>query len=320
MNSIKEIGEQLLGRDEYIVVGHAIPDGDCIGSVLGLCLGLQSLGKKAQMLLEDPVPPIYVYLTGVNNIMGPDKFTGSPGNVIYLDCSDKYRVGEKMEELLADSSFVINIDHHPTNDLFGDYNYVEPRAGATAEIIYKLLKYLDVEITPEIADPLYAGIIKDTGSFLNSNTTSETMRITADLLDKGADVNKARINLIESKPREEVLLLRQAIQHIDFSEDGKIAWMMLSYKEVKDIGALDIHPEGIINYTRMIKGVEVGLLFRETSPGYVKVGFRSRGRVDVSSLAAALGGGGHRQAAGAEQEGSLEDVKERVLGVVRDVI
>jgi phosphoesterase RecJ-like protein len=320
MNSIQEIGEQILSRDEFMIVGHAIPDGDCIGSLLGLYLGLMSLGKQVQMVLEDPVPPIYMYLAGVNDIMEPEKFAQSLYNVIYLDCSDKYRVGKRVKKLLTGSSFIINIDHHPTNDFFGHYNYVDPNAGATAEIIYKLLKSIKVEITPDIADALYAGIIKDTGSFLNNNTTSKTMKIAADLLDSGADVNKARINLIESKPREEVLLLREALKHIDFSEDGKIAWMMLSYQEAYDIGALDIHPEGIINYTRMIEGVEVALLFREISPGYVKVGFRSRGRIDVSALAVSLGGGGHRQAAGAEQKGSLKEVKEKVLRIVREVV
>ena len=139
MVSIPEIAQQILKNDNFTIVGHAIPDGDCIGSLLGLYLGLQSLGKNVEMVLEDPVPPIYLYLVGVNNIKGPGKFPSNNRNIIFLDCSDKERVGDRIKELLR-PLMIINIDHHPTNDFFGDYNYVDPRAAATAEIIYQLLE------------------------------------------------------------------------------------------------------------------------------------------------------------------------------------
>lgn len=322
MNSVKEIAEQFILRDNYVLVGHAVPDGDCIGSMLALYTGLKLLRKQAQMWLEDPVPPIYSYLEGFNEVKNPGEIKVSEEvfNAVYLDCSDEHRVGEKVSALLAARSCTINIDHHITNDLFGDYNCVDPSAAATAEIIYELFGCIGITVTPEIASALYAGIVKDTGRFLNSNTTSNSLRIAADLLEKGADVNVARVNLFESKPREEVLLLQQALQNIGFSSDGRIAWMMLPYEKIAAIGALDLHPEGIIDYTRQIEGVEVGLLFREVQPGEVKVGFRSRGKVDVSSLARKFGGGGHRMASGARIKGSLEQVKDQVISFIEGVI
>lgn len=320
MNSLKEIAEQLKLNNDMILVGHAVPDGDCVGSILALYQGLQDKGKRVRVLLQDPAPQTYNYLEGIKQIESPLQVEGFKGTAVFLDCSDPERAGENSLQVLKNRSSTINIDHHRSNTYFADYNYVDWQAAATAEIVYQLLLKMKIEITADIANALYAGIIMDTGSFLNGNTTSQSMRISADLMDKGADVNAARVNLFESKLREETLLLQLGLQTLSFSEDGKIAWMLLPYEAVKGINALDLFPEGIINYTRMIKGVEVGLLFRETEPGQVKIGFRSKEQVDVASLAAEFGGGGHRQAAGARQGGSLNEVSQKVVARVKDVI
>lgn len=271
------------------------------------------------MVLQDKVPSIYHYLHYSDEI----RVIQQPVEgqiIIFLDCSDPQRVGQTALTMLPAGEFTINIDHHETNEYFAAYNFVDSKAAATAEIIYALLKVMKAEVTPEIANALYAGMVMDTGSFKYSNTTSHTLNIAAELLANGVDKNAARINLFESKSREEVLLLRLALQSIDFSEDGKIAWMILPYKETADLDALDLHPEGIINYTRMIEGVEVGLLFRETSPGQIKIGFRSKNQIDVAALAGEFNGGGHKQAAGARMEGTLEEVKNMVITKVRDVL
>lgn len=320
MNSMEEIARRLLESDDYLILGHAIPDGDCIGSLLGLYLGLTDSGKQVTMALADSVPTRYDYLSGWEMIKKPSQLEVIPANIIFLDCADQGRAGEEILAGISHDSCIFNIDHHLQSELYGDYNYVDPGAAATGEIIFALLQAMQVPIRAEIADCLYAAILMDTGGFLNSNTTSATMRIAAGLLDMGANVDQARVRLFESKSRLEVMLLGLALKHIDFSDDGRIAWMSLPYEEVKAIEALDFHPEGIINYTRMIDGVEVGLLFRETEPGVVKIGFRAKGKTDVAAIAAAYNGGGHRQAAGARQEGSLEDVKQRVINTVKDVI
>lgn len=319
MNQLEDIAKQLLEYHDLILVGHAIPDGDCIGSMLGLACALRSLDKSVQLILENPVPVIYHYLPGWEDIKLPQASALSGYVAVWLDCSDQCRVDAAVRESLKGAALVINIDHHPGNSQFGDYNFVDTQAAACAEIIYRLLGMMAVPITADIANCLYAGLIMDTGRFLNSNTTSQTMEIAADLLKSGASVEMARNNLFESKPLKEVVLLRHALQHLSLSEDGKVAWMCLSLEEVRQADALDYHPEGIINYTRMISGVEVGLLFREVAPAQVKVGLRSRGRVDVAQIAREFGGGGHRLAAGASLDGSLEDVTARMLARVKDV-
>jgi phosphoesterase RecJ-like protein len=320
MNSLEEIAELLLNLDNYTIVSHIIPDGDCVGSMLGLYLSLKKSGKQVIMTLSDPVPEKYYYLPQWDKIKKPSELDFLSENVIFLDCADKERAGEEFLALLSNTATIINIDHHLQCNLYGNYNYVKPQASATGEIIFSLLQNMKMEISKDIADCLYAAIVMDTGSFMNSNTTSDTMRITASLLDAGANVDQARIRLFESKPRKEVLMLGKALQHIGFSDDGKIAWLSLSYDEAKGLNALDFHPEGIINYTRMINGVQVGILFRETEPGVIKIGFRSKGDIDVAKIAAKYNGGGHRQAAGASQEGTLEEVQWQVINTVKDVI
>jgi len=320
MNRLRRIAREIEKRDNYLLVGHSIPDGDCIGSLIGLYLGLQSLGKNVRMLLQDPVPSIYKYLVGCEAILTTKKFKEPIINVIFLDCSDEERTGDNAANLLAGRSFTINIDHHQSNTMFGNLNYVDDRSSSTAELVYELLVQLKIEISSDMAHALYVGIVQDTGSFQHNSTTGATFRTAAALLDKGVNLDLVKLNLFESKSQAEVRLLCLALQNINFNSNGKIAWMILNHEDVKAIGALDICPEGIINYSLTIKGVEVGLLFREISPGLIKVGFRSKGEVDVSAIAAEFGGGGHRRAAGAKQEGTMEDAEREIILAVESVV
>lgn len=320
MNNMIEVARVIKARDNFLLVGHAIPDGDCVGSLLGMHQILKNLGKQSRMVLQDPIPHIYNYLSGSAEVMLPSQLNDTVENVIFLDCADEDRAGQELLSKLGQRGFTINIDHHQSNTLFGDVNLIQPNMAATAELLYHLATILPVKITPALANALYAGIVQDTGSFHHSNTRSETFRIAADLLECGVDLNQTRINLFESKSRGEMNLLTCALHSMRYSEDGKIAWMTITYKEAESLGVLDLHPEGIINHTLMVEGVEAGILFRETNPGIIKVGFRSKGRIDVARLAAAFGGGGHRQAAGVTMEGSLDQIKERVITAVREVM
>ncbi len=320
MDNLYNIGQQLSRLDNYAIVGHSIPDGDSVGSILALYLGLSSLGKKVKIIMQDPLSSVYDYLPALDLFCRPEDIEIIPENIILLDCSRLDRIGEPVVSFLPDRRLIINIDHHQDNDMFGDYNYVDPQASSSAEIIYELLTVMGIEISSGLADCLYAGIVMDTGSFMNTNTSSHTMRIAAVLLDKGADIDKARNHLLESKPHKEVLLLRQGLQHLEFYDNGRIVCMKLPFEEVKKIDALDVHPEGTINYVRSIKGVEVALLFREVTPGLIKIGFRSKNELDVAALAKRLGGGGHKRAAGAQQEGSLDQVSRLVIQMVEDVL
>ena len=320
MNKLEQIASEIKKRDDYLLVGHSIPDGDCIGSLIGLYLALQSLGKKVRMLLQDPVPYIYRYLVGSEYVLNPKQLKEPIANVIFLDCSDEERTGDKVVAMLTDRNFAINIDHHQSNTMFGNYNYVNVEASSTAELVYELLGKLRIEISSDMAHALYVGVLQDTGSFQHNSTTSATFRTAAALMDKGVDLDLIKLNLFESKSKAEVRLLSLALQNINFNSNGKVAWMILKYDDVKAIGALDICPEGIINNCLTIQGVEVGLLFREISPGLIKVGFRSKGEVDVSAIAAEFGGGGHRRAAGAKQDGTMEDAERQIILAVESVV
>ncbi|NLB88540.1 MAG: bifunctional oligoribonuclease/PAP phosphatase NrnA [Syntrophomonadaceae bacterium] len=320
MNTLKEISTLIRSKDNFLLIGHNIPDGDCIGSMLGLYNGLISMNKKVMMFLEDVIPGIYHYLPGVNSISSLLPPQENIENIIFLDCSDETRISEDIFEKLNKKATVFNIDHHDSNTFFGDYNYVDSKAAATAEVIYELLVEMNVPISKSIAESLYAGIVMDSGSFKYSNTSPKTHRIAADLLDKGVDLEKTRINLFESKPLEEVLLLGKALKNFNISPNGKIAWMLLPYEDIDEIGAHGLHPEGIINYTRMIKGVQIGIVFREVEPGLIKIGFRSKQDIDVALIAKEFGGGGHKQAAGAKQEGNINEVADRVLKIVEKMV
>ncbi len=320
MNSLIEIAEQLKDNDEFLIIGHLIPDGDCIGSILGLYMGLISLNKKVNMFLSDDTPDIYQYLSHIekiNNFLPPAE---KMKNIIFLDCSDEERIDKKIAEQLNRNATIINIDHHESNSMFGHYNYVDIKAAATAQIIYELLLTMNISIDEEMANALYAGIVMDTGSFKYTQTNSKTHMITAALLEKGVDLEKARINLFESKPIKEVLLLGKALKNFNISANGKIAWMLLPYAEIEAIDAHGLHPEGIINYTRMIDGVEVGLLFREIKPGLIKIGLRSKRDINVAEIAGNFGGGGHKQAAGASLEGDITTVCNTVVKYVEKMV
>ncbi len=321
MNSIEEIARQLESKEKWLLIGHKIPDGDCIGSLLGLALGLTGLGKKTEILLGEALPANYNYLQGIDFIKTLSNIGSEFYGLVYLDCSDLDRVNQEVRMLVSEMKLPsINIDHHASNNLFADYNYVDEKAAATGEIVWQILTAMKAPLGKDIAEAVYAALLMDTGGFLNGNTTSQVLRLAAELLHCGVDVNQARINLFESKSRTEMMLIKAALQGLDFSLDGRIGWIILPYAQIAAIDALDVHPEGLINYARMVQGVEVGVLLREIAPGQVKIGLRSRGKVDVAELAGTWGGGGHRQAAGATVAGSLTDVKEMIIKRVKEVM
>lgn len=315
-HSWDEIVQVLQRHQEFIVVGHSIPDGDCVGSVAGLYLGLVTLGKRVVAVLEDEIPCAYHFLSGVTKIMQPHQIEEWPRQVIYLDCADAERPGEVLAPLLAGCNVSINIDHHVSNSFFGVYNRVEPEKASTAELVLELLQRLEVEITPAIATAIYVGMVTDTGCFQYGSTTPATLRTAAWLLESGVDIDQVRINLYESRPRQEVGLLQRALASLQLTADGKIASMLITYHDLVELDALQHHYEGLINHARSIAGVEVGMLFREIEPGVVKIGFRSKQSVDVNQIAARLGGGGHPRAAGAQIEGDIREIHDRVVGVV----
>lgn len=214
---------------------------------------------------------------------------------------------------------LVNIDHHPTNNLFGRLNYVDAEAAATGEIIFELLQKLGVHNDGAVAEALYVAISTDTGSFKYDNTTEKTHLIAGRLLARGVKPGHISSQVFDIKPLAAVMALRQALSTLTFSADGKIAWMTLTEKDLQQAGADNADLEGLINYAKNIEGVEVGLLFRENDDGTIKVGFRSF-QTDVAGIAALFGGGGHTRAAGCTIRGSLDEAISRVTAAVAEVV
>lgn len=313
MNSLHAIASQLKKDESILLTCHIVPDGDSIGSLLGLGLPMLSAGFNVTMFSADEVPERYKFLQGTDKIVTGILPVRSFAKVVVLDCSDHLRLKPIWEQVK--DNFIINIDHHPTNSSFGKLNYVDATAAATGEIVHTLLGEMYLEPDLAAASALYVAISTDTGSFKFESTTSRTHQVAAQLLAAGVNPKDITPLVFDLRPRRAVFILREALSSLKFSQDGRIAWMTLTEVEMKAAGARDEDLDGIVNFAKNIENVEVGLLFREKADGTVKVGFRSH-RIDVGSIAKNLGGGGHARAAGCSLESNLENALQTVLTAV----
>lgn len=314
MNVLDEINRYVQDSQRILIITHIHPDGDCIGSSLALALGLKSMGKTAVVAMDHAVPSVYSFLPSSDEIVSPDAVEGAFDLVMAVDASDKGRLGNA-SHLLDRARVTINIDHHMTNESFAMINWVEPGAAATGELIYSLLDGLGVQLTKETAICLYTALSTDTGSFRFSNTTEKTFKIAAHLVELGVNPGDIGENVFDTKSLCTLRLLGELLTELELSECGDVAWMTLTKEMINRFAVSPSDIEGFVNYARMIDGVSVALLFREED-GAVKVSWRGRGDVDVATLAAKFGGGGHSKAAGCTVEGSLHEVKRRVLDEV----
>lgn len=307
---IKEIAQILKKEKDIALVSHIEPDGDAIGSILGLGLALIKSGKQVQILNPDGVPQTFTFLPGADLVR--DSFLYISEAVVLMDCTDLERIGG-LEKEAVKASKLINIDHHVSNKFFGDFNLVDTNAAATGEIAYKVIKALGVKIDPKIASCLYTAIVTDTGSFKFENTTSETHLIAADLLNYGMNLGTIRRHLWESMPIDTIRLLTETLTTLEMDTSGEIAWVTMPYQIFQQYGPAAQHLEGVVNYAKSVQGVEIGIIFKELEPNQIRVGLRSKAIADVNIVAQALGGGGHKRAAGCTIKGSLEEAKELVI-------
>lgn len=313
MNNLADIAAALRRAESVLVCGHVMPDGDSIGSVLALGLILEGMGKKVTMAGPDPVPEIYDFLPGLEKYRVGLPPEGGFDTLAVLDCSVPDRLGQGYQELLSGDTDIIILDHHASSSCFGKYRYVDPAASAVGEIIYDLITEMGLEITREVAVCLYTAIVTDTGSFQYDSTTPGTLRRVANLMEIGVPAAQVNIRIYEEKPKAVYQLLCLALGTLAASPCGKVTWMTVTRETLKVSGALDEHTEGLVNYAKSIRGVEVGMLFREIEDGSYKVSFRSKDDVDVNRLAALFGGGGHPHASGCSMRGDLGEIKERVV-------
>lgn len=314
--SLQQAVTALQGAASCVLFLHVNPDGDSVGSSLGLGLALERLGRRVAYAYADFFPSAFRFLEGHERFRPWHEIEGDFDLAVALDCSSPERVGDA-EPLLRRCRGVLNVDHHPSNPGFGDYYWVEPDRSCVGEMVFELVEALGVPLEPAIAYAIYTAIVTDTGSFRYEQTTSLTLRYAAALLDAGVRPERVGLALFENRSPAALRLLRAALASLEFSEDERLAWMTVTQAVMAETGARPEDAEGLIGYARSVAPVELALLFYEEPDGRVRVSFRSKRAVDVSRLAAAFGGGGHVRAAGCTLPGPVEAVRERVLAAAR---
>lgn len=320
MNSLEELVGVINQYKDITVIGHINPDGDTLGSTLALGLGLQQLGKQVVMINEDKVPEVYQFLPGALDVVQPLEEYLKDRLVIFVDCTDTRRSGESVANLLEKSSCVLNIDHHISNEMFGKYNYVDSQAAATGIIIWELLKQLKIKANSQMATCVYVALVTDTGSFRYSNTNAMCHLVAAELFQCGIDQETVNIELYEEVPLKGLELIKLGLKNLHVSADGKVAWIVFSQETMNKLEAGDEHLEGVVNYAKSVKGVEVGILFREVDNELTKVSLRSKSFVNVSQLAAHFGGGGHIRAAGCRVKEAIDLTVEKVVRAALEAV
>lgn len=309
----------------FLVVSHVSPEGDAVGSLLGVALALRSIGKEAVAYLEDPVPELFTFLPGAETVVHDLDGAGAFDATFAVDCGQKERLGKGFVEL-KEPGTIVNIDHHATNDSFGDVNVIVPDASAAGELVYDLVKAAGIKITKDIAVNLYVAIHTDTGSFRYSSSTAESFIKAGDLVRCGAEPWDISRRIYENNPLRKYKLLGMVLSTLDLIDaaDGgngiKIATLLVTKEMFSKAGAGKDDADGFVNYARGIEGVQVGMLLRETGTNQYKVSLRSKGDVDVALVSMAFGGGGHRNAAGFATEGTLEEIKGKVIAAIRERI
>ncbi len=307
---------RLIERSSRIYLGtHVRPDGDALGSLLGLGLALEKAGHRAALLCADPIPASYAFLPAADRIRaGPPGWGADLG--IVVDCDGLARVGA-LEATFSSLPSLIDIDHHDTDQAFGQERLVDPAAGATAEIVYHLLQDMEIPLDADISTCLYTGVLTDTGRFCYGNTTPTSLRVAAELLAGGADAHFVARKVYEERSVAATHLLGLALSRLSPELGGQAVSSVLRRDDFAKTGASPSDTEGIIDHLRAIGGPRVAILFVQPDDDYVRVSLRSDGSVDVSEIALAFGGGGHAMAAGCSVSGTVKTVEREVLEAIR---
>lgn len=288
---------------------HIDPDGDAIGSVFAFAFALQSLGKKAAVYLNDPVPYRYEFLPGPKVVHAvPDEVYDA---VFVLDCGSLFRVG-KGHESIASVKHLVNIDHHDTNDHFGTIDLVDNKASSTGEIIYRLLKYLGIGISRDMAVNIYTAVFTDTGSLRYDNTSLNAYRVCEEMVKAGAKPSEIAAMVYENHPKERYLLLGEVLCTLA-TYNGTVAMAHVTGDMFEKTGTTSEFVDGFVEFIKEIRGIEVAVLMRELDKNLYKISMRGKGTVDVAAVCSMFGGGGHRNAAGCRIQGTIEETRHKLL-------
>ncbi|MEE9499914.1 MAG: bifunctional oligoribonuclease/PAP phosphatase NrnA [Candidatus Omnitrophota bacterium] len=320
METIESIIKAIRKFERFLITSHMNLEGDSLGSQLAMANLLKNLGKDFVIFDNSRVPDHYQFLPHVKLIQHKMDIRNTRFDAaIVLDCPTLARTG-KVKEAVKKAGYIINIDHHVSNERFGDLNWIEKGASSVGEMIYKLYKKLNSAITKEIALHMYIAILTDTGSFNYSNTSSVTHEIVSELLGYGIKPYDISKSIYENKSPGDIKLLARVLLSLKVIENGRIAYIVVRKKLFNETKTRETACEDIISFARSIKGVDAAVFFREDikKKGIFHVSFRSSKGMDVNKVAATFGGGGHKSASGCTLRGNFEEIKRKVLKRIKN--
>jgi bifunctional oligoribonuclease and PAP phosphatase NrnA len=319
LSDLEAMVAELRGHDRFLLTAHEGPDGDALGSLLGMHQLLQKLGKDSVMFLaakEFPLPIEYRFLP-LEEVFHEPPADMADRTVVFLDCGN---IDRMPVDFLAEGHPILNIDHHHDNTRFGDVDLVVPGASCTAEIVFDIAHLMGVPVDAEMAMPLYVGLITDTGKFMYENTNAHTHRVAAELIDAGVDVDDTYRRLYEHVPIEKLRLVARALEKIERYCGGRLVVSYITAEDYAATGSGEEMTEGVIDHLRSIDGIKVAAVIRDVGSrgrSARKASLRSsEGDVDVSAIARAQGGGGHKRAAGFSTDLELPELVEFLCGEV----
>ncbi|MGI8468112.1 MAG: DHH family phosphoesterase [Pyrinomonadaceae bacterium] len=313
---LSQVVELIENKQNFAITTHVRPDGDGIGSSLGLCWLLRSLGKNAEVIVRDGIPAAYLQLPGAQEIRRVSEVNGKYDAVFVIECSDLARPGIKGLE----NQLTVNIDHHSTSAHFGTINWIDATASAVGEMIYNLCKAIGGRITREIAECVYLALVTDTGSFHFPNTTERTLKVASELVKAGAKPAQISEVVYNSYSWSRIELMQQVLATIKRDETGRVAWMRQTLEMSENAESVDGDNNGFVNIPLAAKDVEAVAYMRETLPNAYRVSLRSKDGINVARVAEKFGGGGHKNAAGCRVEGDWNEWETKIVAALIEAI
>lgn len=306
---LSQVVELIEKKNKFAITTHIKPDGDGVGSSLGLCWLLRSLGKNAEVIVRGDVPPSYASLPGAEEIRDVSELNGNYDAVFVIECSDIDRPGIAGLEKV----FTVNIDHHATSEHFGSINWIDSTASAVGEMIYNLCKAVGGRITKEIAECVYMALVTDTGSFHFPNTSDRTLKVASELIKAGAKPSKIGEAVYYNYPWSRIELMRQVLSTVRRDESGRIAMMRQTLEMRESAEAIDGDNNGFVNIPLAAKEIKAAVYMREVGPNKYRASLRSKGDINVARVAEKFGGGGHKNAAGLGVEGDWDELEREIV-------
>jgi phosphoesterase RecJ-like protein len=308
---VAAILEVIRQGEKFLVCSHSRPDGDAVGSMLATGMLLEQMGRRADLVTADRIPSIYRELPGADAIRTMMRVHGPYDAVILLECDGLERTRLRGLEPF----FHINIDHHATGRRFGHLNWIDRHAASVGEMVYRLVKRAGARVTSDMATCLYTTVLTDTGGFCYGATRASTFGLAKELTEAGADPVRIAQDIYFSTATAKLLLLGAALSNL--KREGRVAWLWVTHQDMVRTCAAEEDCEGIVNYAICISGVEAAVFLRELPEGRIRLSLRSKGRVNVSAIAAGLGGGGHENAAGVTLDGPISRALDEILTALR---